>query len=199
MPDGRIAVPLGDVAGKGVPAALLMAKLSSSARSQLLSRPSVSDALAALNAEISSGGLGHRFITLALVVVDPRTHEVTVANAGHPPAFVRRRDGLVAEIGDDVAGTPLGVVTDQQFETSSFTIQAGEFIVLYSDGISEAMNSDEDVYGRDRLRELLARDFGSAEDVVAAILRDVDEFSRDAAHRDDICLVVIQRTAADAR
>lgn len=199
MAGGRIAVPLGDVAGKGVPAALLMAKLSSSARSQLLSKPSISEALATLNAELSSGGLGHRFITLSLLVIDPRTHEVTVANAGHPPAFLRRSDGTVEEIGDDVAGTPLGVVTDQQFETSSLSLQPGEFIVQYSDGVSEAMDAEEHVYGRGRLGTLLERDFASAQAVVDAILEDVDDFRREATHRDDLCLVVIRRSGKPKR
>jgi serine phosphatase RsbU (regulator of sigma subunit) len=194
LPDGRIVIPLGDVAGKGVPAALLMAKLSSSARFQFLTRPSISDALGALNTEIASGGLGHRFITLAIVVLDPKTHEITIANAGHPPAILRRVDGTVVELGEDVAGTPLGVVPDQHYETSTFTLNPGESILLYSDGIIDAMNANEEIYSRRRLRSFLKTADGPVKEVAGGLLRDIEEFAADQpVQTDDVSLVCFQR------
>jgi len=197
LPDKRIVIPLGDVAGKGVPAALLMAKLSSSARFQFLTRPSVAEALIALNAEIASGGLGHRFITLAIVVLNPTTHEVTLANAGHPPALLLRPDRTVDELANDVAGTPLGVVPDFQYRTSSITLNEGEAILLYSDGIIDAMNADERPFGRKRLRDYLARAEGTVKEIAGGLLREIEDYTADqSGQTDDISLVCFQRLKA---
>jgi len=195
LPENRIAVPVGDVAGKGVPAALLMAKLSSSARFELLSKPTVSKALYELNAEIGSSGLGHRFITLSMAVIDPKTHEVTIANAGHPPAFLRHSDGTVEELGAEIAGTPLGVIPEQHFTTTSFTMQEGDIIVQYSDGITEAMNPQEELFGRKRLKNYLQRAQGTLKEMGHTLLEEVEAFCGESAQRDDICLVFIKRTA----
>ena len=85
LPDGRLAVAVADVAGKGVPAALLMARLYASTRFQLLTTPDPAVAVTNLNAEISSSGLGHRFVTFLLMVLDPLRHEMTLVNAGIRP------------------------------------------------------------------------------------------------------------------
>src|SRR5690606_29949172 len=82
MPEGRLAIALGDVAGKGMPAALLMARLYSSARFQLFTAENPAEALQGLNKDIAGSGLGHRFITFVLMVLDPPTGRVTVVNAG---------------------------------------------------------------------------------------------------------------------
>ncbi len=193
LPGNRVAVPVGDVAGKGIPAALLMAKLSSSARFEMLSKGSLSEALDELNANISSSGLGHRFITLAIVLIDANTNEVTVANAGHPPPYLRRHDGTVVELGNEIAGTPLGVVPDQHYETTTFVMQEGESIVLFTDGITEAMNTQNDVYGRKRLSDYVATGPRTAKELAYGILSDVEKFSQDGSQHDDICLVCIHR------
>ena len=89
LPDGRVAVTIGDVAGKGMPAALLMARIYADTRYELLAKPTPAEALTSLNAGVSSSGLGHRFITLAIVVLDPKAHTLTVVNAGHLPPLLR--------------------------------------------------------------------------------------------------------------
>lgn len=89
LPDGRVAVTIGDVAGKGMPAALLMARIYADTRYELLAKPTPAEALTSLNAGVSSSGLGHRFITLAIVVLDPKANMLTVVNAGHLPPLLR--------------------------------------------------------------------------------------------------------------
>jgi serine phosphatase RsbU (regulator of sigma subunit) len=89
LPDGRVAITIGDVAGKGMPAALLMARIYADTRYELLAKPTPAEALTSLNAGVSSSGLGHRFITLAIVVLDPQAHTLTVVNAGHLPPLLR--------------------------------------------------------------------------------------------------------------
>jgi serine phosphatase RsbU (regulator of sigma subunit) len=89
LPDGRVAIFIGDVAGKGMPAALLMARIYADTRYELLAKPTPAEALTSLNAGVSSSGLGHRFITLAIVVLDPKAHMLTVVNAGHLAPLLR--------------------------------------------------------------------------------------------------------------
>ncbi|HEY2253408.1 MAG TPA: SpoIIE family protein phosphatase, partial [Planctomycetaceae bacterium] len=103
LPDGRVAITIGDVAGKGMPAALLMARIYADTRYELLAKPTPAEALTSLNAGVSSSGLGHRFITLAIVVLDPQAHTLTVVNAGHLPPLLRLSTGP-----DQPAANPTG-------------------------------------------------------------------------------------------
>jgi serine phosphatase RsbU (regulator of sigma subunit) len=193
LPDGRVAVTVGDVAGKGVPAALLMARLFSSARYQLLTRPTPAEALSALNAEIARTALGHRFITCLFVVVDPKAQTVTVANAGHMAPLIRTTDGKVAPLGQKESGMPIGIARDQDFEEVSRKFAPGDLLLMYTDGVTEAMNDENDLYGRERLVKLMQSGPGSIRDLVETVVTDVARFSGDRPQRDDICLVGFRR------
>lgn len=193
LPDGRIAVTLGDVAGKGVPAALLMAKLSSSVRFHLLTQATVADAVNSLNAEISSSGLGHRFITFVAVVLDPVNHQMTIVNAGHMPPVLRERNGSVRELADEVAAVPLGVVRDQLYKSATVSLQPGESVLLFTDGITETLNKSEKIYGRKRLQQFMGNFSGDFSEFIPALLTEIDEFSGGCPQRDDICLVCVHR------
>ena len=190
----RVAILLGDVAGKGVPAALLMAKLSALARFQMLTKATMAEALDGLNAEISSRGVGHRFVTLAVALLDAKKHEVTIANAGHLPPLMRQADGTVLELGNDVAGTPLGIEPETHFRTATYPIAPGDILVLHTDGITEAMNDRQKVYGRQRLKKLLAKPVRNVQELGERILKDAETYAKDRFQRDDICLVCVQRT-----
>src|SRR5262249_43316217 len=109
LPEGRVAVTVGDVAGKGLPAALLMARIYSDTRYELLIKPTPADAMTSLNTIVCSSGLGHRFITLAMVILDPAAHLLTLVNAGHLPPLMRSRRGAVKPMGTDVSALPLGI------------------------------------------------------------------------------------------
>ena len=193
LSDDRIAVALGDVAGKGVPAALLMAKLSSSARFHLMSEKTLSGALTALNAEISSGGLGHRFITLVILVVSRNPHQVTVVNAGHLYPLLRKNNGEIQMLGKIKGGMPLGVVDDFVYEEEEFPLQPGESITIYTDGITEAMNSANDIYGTKRLASVIREAAENVESMINKIVLDVENFCEGRPQRDDICLVCLER------
>ena len=113
LPGGRVAVVLGDVAGKGVPAALLVAKLSSEVRFCLLTEPNPAKAISLLNDQMIRGGLQDRFVTLAALMLDPVAHRLTVVNAGHmqPEALPRRpRGSWSTRSAHDATGLPLGVL-----------------------------------------------------------------------------------------
>lgn len=195
LPGGLLAVTLGDVAGKGMPAALLMARLYSSARYQLLTAETPAAAMAGLNREIASSGLGHRFITLLVLVLDPVQHELTLVNAGHLAPLVHRRDGTVESIGREESGLPLGIVPDQEFRSSRHALAAGESLVAYTDGVTEAMNDEREIYGRKRLEQCIAAQSGDIDTTTKAIISDVEAFVGENTLRDDTCIVGFQRLA----
>ena len=109
LPDGRLALALGDVSGKGVPAALLMARLCSDTRACLIDAATPAEGVARLNNEVLEPILGGRFVTFVLCVLDPIRHEVTIVNAGHPSPLLRRAEsGKVFALGEAEKGMPLG-------------------------------------------------------------------------------------------
>jgi len=193
LPDGRVAVAVGDVAGKGVSAALLMARLYSSARFHLLTQPTVADAMAGLNADVASSGLGHRFITFIIAILDPDTHQVTIGNAGHLPPIWRKVDGEVQFVGQQDSGMPLGIKPNQVFTEMKSTLQPEETLLLYTDGITEAMNPHEELYGRKRLSRYISGGPTGVEELVNGIIGDVETFCGEQSLRDDVCLVCLQR------
>lgn len=196
LADGRIAVTVGDVAGKGVPAALLMARLFSSARYQLLTRPTPGEALGSLNSEIARTALGHRFITCLFAVLDPKQHTVTVANAGHMAPLIRSVNGNVEALGQKDSGMPIGIARDQAFAEVTAQFAPGDLLLMYTDGVTEAMDIENDLYGRDRLIRLILKGPESIRGCIEAIVSDVANFGGDRPQRDDICLVGFRRLPA---
>ncbi len=194
LTDGRIAVAVADVAGKGVAAALLMARMYSSARYHLLTKPTVAEALTGLNGEIATSGLGHRFITCVMLVIDPKSNEVAIANAGHLAPMRRSKNGEVQQIGLKQSGMPLGIIPDQEFQQSYFVLQPGDTWLLYTDGISEAMRADNQIYGTKRLQDFLAQGPADVAELGKAIVADVEAFAKGKAQSDDMCLVCFQRS-----
>lgn len=196
LPDGRVAVTVGDVAGKGVPAALLMARIYADARYELLAKPTPGEAMTSLNAGISSSGLGHRFITLAFAVLDPKANTVTIVNAGHLPPLRRGIKGNVKGLGTDVSGLPLGIRPDTVYRQSEIALEPGDSVVLYTDGVSEAMNPANEIYGIPRLQSFLKKAPAGAAAMGEAIVNDVEKFSDGVDQRDDICLICFHRETA---
>jgi serine phosphatase RsbU (regulator of sigma subunit) len=150
MPGGRLAVVIADVAGKGISAALLMAKLSAEVGYLLATEPTPAAVLDRLNISFMRV-LNDRFITVAIVVIDPAKNEVTIVNAGHMSPLLRKHDGTVEELGEDAKGVPIGVDPDCRYEQTVVAIAPKDTITVYTDGISEAMNGDLQLSGIDRI------------------------------------------------
>jgi len=195
LSDEKVAVALGDVAGKGVPAALLSARLYSSARFHLLTKPTAAEALTGLNAELASSGLGYRFITFVVVIVDAKSQTATIANAGHWPPLLRHSGGDVSDLAVEASGAPLGVLPDQSFRETSVPLRSGDTLLLFTDGITEAMNPRDGIYGADRLRHLLSAGPDSADEMIQSVITDVESFCDGRAQRDDMCLVCVRRSS----
>ncbi len=153
LPGGRVAIVLGDVAGKGVPAALLVAKLSSEVRFCLLTVPNLADAVCLLNEQMIHGGLGDRFVTLLVMVLNPAESTVILVNAGHmAPQHYCATDCTVTDaVSLDVTGPPIGALSGYPYEQVSVQLGVGDSLVSYTDGVTDAMNPSGALFGPEKL------------------------------------------------
>ena len=193
LADGRIAVVVADVVGHGVAAAMFMAKLSAETRFCLASEPDVAVAIGQLNDRMS---LLHveRFITFLVFVIDPKSEKVMIVNAGHMAPVVRKgSDGSISEPGEEESGLPIAIDDGFDYEGVEITFDAGDIAVLYTDGINEAMDSNDEEFGMEAVRQLTAEG-GDAEAIKDRIVSAVLKHVGTAPPFDDMCLVVIERT-----
>lgn len=193
LPSGKIAVTLGDVAGKGVSAALLMARLYSSARYLFLIHTDPAKAVTALNEDIVTSGMGQRFITFVAMILDPVTSEVTLINAGHMPPILREADGSTRTISESVSSLPLGILPDTEYSSETIPVPPGSSVLAFTDGVTEAMSPDRELYGRERLQNCLAGCDGDVQMTMKTIVAEVRAFSGDSPERDDTCIVAFRR------
>jgi serine phosphatase RsbU (regulator of sigma subunit)/pSer/pThr/pTyr-binding forkhead associated (FHA) protein len=192
LPANRLAIALGDVSGKGISAALMMAKFSGDTRYCILTETSPAAAANELNSLLASAGIEEKFITLSLSVLDYQKHRLTIASAGHLPIAIRRRDGTVEEFGEEVAGFPLGIVHDADYRQVEIDLNPGDVAVVYSDGVPDSRNLREELYDTRENRRLIRRiaeTSGGPEAVGRAILQDIREFSTGHMQVDDITLI----------
>jgi phosphoserine phosphatase RsbU/P len=193
LPGGRLAVVVADVSGKGISASLLMAKLSAETRYCLASEPSPAQAVGRLNRAFCQSGWEDRFVTMVLAVLEPRRHEVTVVNAGHLPPLLRRGPGMVEAGGEAESRPPPGVDQDVDYLQCVFPLAAGDSVVLYTDGITEAMNAHDELYGTQRLLTLLGSQLDGISPLGRRILDDVKRFVGARPQSDDMCLTCFGR------
>jgi len=195
LPENRLAVALGDVSGKGVAAALMMARLSSDVRFSALTSADAADAVTKINESLCAAGVEDRFVTFVLAFLDTESHEMTLANAGHmPPMLFRSAKGEVEAIGEDETGLPLALEADVPYELIHAALEPGDSLVIFTDGISEAMSPAEELYGLERLADLIKATPGSALALGKTILEDVRRHAAGRAQNDDITLVCFGRT-----
>ena len=197
----RVAVMLGDVAGKGVPAALLMAKVSSDARFCMLTEPDPAAAVTKLNRLFHQAGLTDRFVTLVGAVLNPADHTVTLVNAGHPSPLIYRRATLdcYEAVPNDVAGLPIAVVDGYQYPSCEVRLEPGDAIVMFTDGVTDAMNAQNQQF---HVKGVCAAVQGGVYTPSALGRRLVQAIGnhtlgREGPH-DDITLVSFGRTSAGA-
>jgi serine phosphatase RsbU (regulator of sigma subunit) len=193
----RIAVALGDVAGKGVAAALMMAKFSGDTRSCILTEGAPAPTATRLNGLLCAAGIEDKFITLGLCVLDIPTRKLTLTSAGHTPVIIRRADGRAEEVGHEVSGVPLGIMEDSVYEQTEIQLDPGDVVVLYSDGVTDARSPGEELYdsqSNHRLIKRVAHSSGGPTDVGRAILQDIKVFSAEHSQADDITLVCLGPT-----
>jgi sigma-B regulation protein RsbU (phosphoserine phosphatase) len=193
--EGKLALIVGDVAGKGMPAALLMASLQ--AHAQALTENGGDDVgglVARLNKAIKARSPGNRFITLFLAVFDPAASTLTYCNAGHNPPMLLRAGGELEKL--EEGGLALGMFAGAQYGHQSVRFESGDLLVLYSDGVVEACpaGADEE-FGEERLINISReRAAGDLPGVIAKIMDELRAWSKDGNFADDVTLVMARRT-----
>jgi len=195
LADGKFALAFGDVAGKGVPGALVMSRISSVVRSTVELVPDVLEAVERINAQMCARSVEGRFVTFVLSVVDTVNHKLRLVNAGHMSPMIRKPNGTIEEFPDATVGVPIGVMEGFPFDVVEHDIQPGETFVLYTDGVSEAMNHASELYGMDRLKGEVLKNYPDAESLGRAIREDVRKHAAGRPQNDDITLMVFGRNA----
>ncbi len=200
---GRLAMALGDVSGKGIAASLLMARLSAEVRYCLAIQPTPAEAVTRLNRIFCQSRWEGRFITFVVAVLDPARHELCLVNAGHLAPLVCRASGRVEPVGHELSGLPLGIDTDSAYQHCYLAVEPGETLVLYTDGIPDAVNAAGEFYGAERLMRFLDQAARTTPEpagpaggnLARRVLRDVRDFVADHVQTDDMCLTSMTRLA----
>ena len=194
LPDGQLAILIGDVTDKGIPAALVMAATRSLLRASALRLLAPGDVLQRVNELICPETPPNMFVTCFYAVLDPTSGRVRYANAGHDPPYLRR-DGEVIEL--RARGMPLGLMTDMSYEEKETCIRAGDDIVIYSDGLVEAHDSGREMFGFPRLKALIAT-HGGGPTLIEHIMHQLDHFASSSGQQeDDVTLVTLTREPRD--
>jgi len=187
LPDGKLGIVVGDVSGKGITAALMMAKMTGHVRFNAAAGLSPGQLLAALNKAISASAT-EVFVTVLFMVLDPVQHTLLIGNAGHLPPLVRRADGTVESL-ERTSGFPIGITEEAEFPECSVRIQPHDRVCAFTDGLTEAMNKDKEVYGEERFMEALRNASLAPAAMVEKIQKSVREYTGDAEQSDDLTLV----------
>ena len=192
--DERLLLCVADVAGKGLPAALVMSNMQATLRA-LLGRTSSLPQLARQANELLYGATSpEKYVTAALAELSPSTGEVRFVGAGHLDNVILRADGSLVTLAS--TGAPLGLLPDGlPYGQSEQTIEPGDCLVLYSDGVTDAQNADGEEFGEDRLFDTLRSVAGQpAQTILDHVFDDLDAFVADALQFDDITVLVVRRT-----
>ena len=191
LDDNRFAVVVADVAGHGIASALLMAKFSAEVRFALLREKTASAAVRRINNAIIGLNL-QRFITMILAVIEPASNKMTIVNAGHLDPIVLDNDGAKS-ISREVAGLPIGIYEDYEYKQMDYPIGEHSIVLLYTDGVNEAMDSDGNQFGHERVKNTLVKSEHTPEAIGRTLIDTVTEFEDSTVDNDDKCLVCIAR------
>src|SRR5947208_1788335 len=192
LDDGRLVITVGDVAGKGSPAALLMALLLAMLRTLVDEKLEPAELVARLNVQVSRHAPGTRFITLFYAVFDPRTGDLTYVNAGHTAPLLLRNDGSIERLTE--GGIALGMFAHSTYETGHATIQPNELVATYSDGITEAENPKGQPFDESGLESTLRANRGLEISAVgSAVVRAVELYTADTRLADDLTILLLRR------
>lgn len=192
LPDGRMELVVGDVSGKGIPAALMVSTLHSALRLLLDQAGFGPSLLERLNRHILESSAANKFITMLIAELEPRTGILRYLNAGHNPGLLVRASGRVEEL--TPGGVPLGLLLNMRYLPRELVVEPGDVLCLYSDGITEAESIDDEEFGTERLVGILRENEGRPlQEVLEAIQAAVTRFATGKPQYDDQTLVLLRR------
>jgi sigma-B regulation protein RsbU (phosphoserine phosphatase) len=191
LPDARVAMVMADVSGKGVTAAFFMAVARTCINSLVRENANPAICLENANNELCRQNPLDLFVTVFLGVFDPQTGVLTYANGGHNPPLLRNVHNHTRWI-DSTGDMALGVMPELPYTCAQLQLSAGDMLLSYTDGVTEAFNSELTAYGEDRLKTLVEQSQQArSQDVVERIFKDVSEFANGAAQSDDITVAAL--------
>ncbi len=192
LPDGRLGLVIADVADKGVPAALFMALSRTLIRVVAQQLLSPGDTLSRTNDLIISDTHSDLFVTAFYLILDPQSGEIVYANGGHNPPLLMRRDGRIESL--RARGIVLGIISPIHLEEKRLRMEPGDLLVMYTDGVTDAINEHAEEFGSGRLAEaIVAVRTGSPDQIIDEIRAQVMAFAGDVPQFDDLTLVVLKR------
>jgi sigma-B regulation protein RsbU (phosphoserine phosphatase) len=193
LQNGHLGIAIGDVSGKGVGAALMMASLQATLRAEVTHRAgNLAALIEAANRLFYEASLEHLYSTLFYATLDPATRVMAYVNAGHfPPMIVRRADAGIKWL--DLGGPPIGIFPQSHYEVGSIALDPCDLVVAYTDGVVESRNSSSEHWGVERLVRIVQKTRHRAPiKLIAEIVEAVDTFSSGAEPHDDMALVVLR-------
>ncbi len=193
--EDKICLSFGDVAGKGVPGALIMSRIASCVQNIVPFLQDAGKAIDAINRHMCSNMVEGRFVTYVLVIIDLKANELTLVNAGHMSPIIRHADGKTEEFPDETIGIPIGIMEDYPYEVVSHSIQPGDTVVIVTDGVDEAMNPNGDLYGKDRVVKFVSEGSPDATELGKSMLADVRRHANGRPQNDDITIMTFGRNA----
>ena len=197
MGEGQLGIAIGDVSGKGIPAALLMANLQASLHAQVIKPGEVAEVTSRINNLLTHSTDANMFATFFYGILDRAKSSFTSTNAGHNPPILMRNDGGIDRL--QAGGLIIGFLTDQHYNQETVTLEPGDVLILFTDGITEAVDPARErvadhLFGEDRLLEVIKKKkSGSAREIQSAILKAIGDYTGNSPQFDDITLVVIKR------
>ncbi|MEM7315218.1 MAG: SpoIIE family protein phosphatase [Planctomycetota bacterium] len=196
LPDGRIAIMLADVSGHGVAAAMVMVKLATEVRVCLATTTDPATIVGRLNQLMCT--VEDLFVTMVLAVLNPESNELEIVVAGHDCPLVRKSDGSTTQMprivdGVRKAGVILGMSESAKYDSMKLTLDAGESVVVFTDGIPEAENPEGNPYQISRIIERLTEQHADVAAMGERIINDLTEYRGTNDQADDICLVCVRR------
>jgi phosphoserine phosphatase RsbU/P len=199
FPDGKIGLLVADVAGKGMPAALMVSSLQARVQVMFEEHTDLAARVTRLNRIMHTNCPNNRFITFFLGILDPENGEMTYCNAGHNPPLLLRSNGKVETL--ETTGLILGILPKSEIAQAKCKLEKGDVVVLFSDGVTEASRMDVDEeFGEERLGEvLLGCSTKPAAAMIETVIQNVAEFTNGAPPADDITLIVVKYIAAEAK
>jgi sigma-B regulation protein RsbU (phosphoserine phosphatase) len=189
----KVCVSFGDVAGKGVPGALIMSRIASVVQNTMSFTDDVRVAIQRINSHMCHNMVEGRFVTYILGVIDLDKHRITIANAGHMSPLIRKANGQVEEFDQDTIGIPVGIMKDYPYEVVERKIAVGEMFVLITDGVDEAMDPDGKLYTKERVHQFVSSGSPDPEVLGRALLADVRIHARGREQNDDITIMTFGR------
>jgi phosphoserine phosphatase RsbU/P len=192
--EDRILFVVADVAGKSIPAAMLMATFQASLRTLSTSGVPLAELVAGVNRYSCSNSQGGvRFTTAFLAELDPATGDVVYVNAGHNVPILRKSSGLIERL--EIGGLPVGIFSETVYQVGTTHIDTGDWLVIFTDGVVEAFNSKEEEYGEPELLRLIDRGAGTTPaDLLRNLLAELDRFVGNTPQHDDITCLLLKRT-----